>query len=155
MLLADLVATSAAVAGTRSRLAKVAALADLLAALAPGEIRPAVGFLIGDPSQGRVGIGWATLRDLDAGPAPDPTLTVADIDALIDGVRAATGSGSAAARRRILTDAFARATEAEADFLRRLLLGELRPGRAGGDHDRRDSRAPRTSRSRSSAAPRC
>ena len=93
MLLADLVATSAAVAGTRSRLAKVAALADLLAALAPGEIRPAVGFLIGDPSQGRVGIGWATLRDLDAGAAPDPTLTVADIDALIDGVRAATGSG--------------------------------------------------------------
>jgi DNA ligase-1 len=132
VLLADLVATSAAVAGTRSRLAKVAALADFLAALAPGEIRPAVGFLIGDPSQGRVGIGWATLRDLDAGEAADPTLTVADIDTLIDGVRAATGSGSAAARRRILTDTFARATEAEADFLRRLLLGELRQGALAG-----------------------
>ena len=75
MLLADLVATSDAVASTRSRLAKVAALSELLAALAPAEIEPAVGFLIGDPIQGRVGIGWATLRDLACDPAPTPTLS--------------------------------------------------------------------------------
>ena len=55
MLLDELVTTADAVASTRSRLAKVDALADLLGRLEPDEIAPAVGFLVGKPRQGRVG----------------------------------------------------------------------------------------------------
>src|SRR4029077_651198 len=56
------------------------------------------------------------------------TLHVVDVDAAIDQLQKTTGAGSAAGRRRILDDLFGRATAAEADFLRRLLLGELRQG---------------------------
>jgi DNA ligase 1 len=128
VLLAEVVATADAVAATRSRLAKVSALVALLRLLAPDEIVPAVGFLVGDLRQGRIGIGWATLRDIDVPPASTPTLTVVDVDRVIDEIRDATGAGSVSSRRAILTELFARATEREANFLRRLLLGELRQG---------------------------
>ncbi|BAS10115.1 probable DNA ligase [Arthrobacter sp. Hiyo4] len=58
MLLDELVKTTDAVASTRSRLAKVDALADLLRRLEPVDIAAAVGLLIARPRQGRVGIGW-------------------------------------------------------------------------------------------------
>jgi DNA ligase-1 len=128
MLLADVVTTSAAVAATRSRLAKVEAIASLLQRVPADEIVAATGYLVGDPPQGRVGIGWATVRDAGDGRASTASLTVADVALAIDGVRDATGSGSVRARREILTSLFARATPPEADFLRRLLLGELRQG---------------------------
>jgi DNA ligase-1 len=60
VLLADLVATSAAVAATRARTAKVAALGELLRQLDTDEVAPAVGFLTGVPRQGRIGVGWRT-----------------------------------------------------------------------------------------------
>ncbi|MFM9276169.1 ATP-dependent DNA ligase, partial [Pseudarthrobacter sp. NKDBFgelt] len=58
MLLYELVKTTDKVASTRSRLAKVDALADLLRRLEPGEIATAVGLLTARPRQGRVGVGW-------------------------------------------------------------------------------------------------
>jgi len=64
MLFAELVATSATVGGTRSRKAKVEALAGLLRALAPAEVEPAVAWLAGEPRQGRLGAGWRTLAAL-------------------------------------------------------------------------------------------
>src|SRR5947209_20506187 len=76
MLLADVVATSAAVASTRSRNAKVESIAALLARCDDEEIVPVVGFLTGEPRQGRVGVGWATLaavRDELAGHADGAT----------------------------------------------------------------------------------
>ena len=68
MLLADLVATSTAVASTRARSTKTAALAELLGRLAPDEIEPAVGFLTGEARQGRIGVGWATVFRLEVAP---------------------------------------------------------------------------------------
>src|SRR5262249_17292088 len=47
-------------------------------------------------------------------------------------LQATTGSGSAAARRRLLDDLFARATEPEAQFIRGLLSGGLRQGALAG-----------------------
>ena len=47
-------------------------------------------------------------------------------------LESATGSGSQARRRGLLTALFASATEAERDFLRRLLTGELRQGALAG-----------------------
>src|SRR4051812_44716566 len=135
MLLADVVATSDAVASTRSRKAKIESLAALLARCDDEEVVPVVGFLTGEPWQGRVGVGWATLaavRDGLAGPADGATLTVDDLDRVISTVQGTTGAGSAAGRQQALGELFARATDAEADFVFRLLTGELRQGALAG-----------------------
>jgi DNA ligase 1 len=128
VLFADVVAVSGALAETRSKTAKVDALDELLRRLAPDEIVIAVGFLVGTVRPGRVGIGWATLRDVEVTHAPVPTLTVHDVDRGVAELAATTGAGSVGARRAQLATLLTRATEAESDFLRRLLLGELRQG---------------------------
>jgi len=101
-LLAEVVSTSAGVAGTSSRSAKIALLAELLARLEPDEVASATGYLSGVPRQGRVGIGYALVYGVDCPPAAEPSLTVAELDAAIDAIRDATGGGSAARRRRLL-----------------------------------------------------
>ena len=132
MLLADVVATSTVVASTRARSTKTAALAELLGRLAPDEIEPALGFLVGEARQGRIGIGGATVFKLDVAPATVPTLTIADVDRAFDRIQETTGSGSSGGRHDILRDLFDRGTQEEVDFLRRLLVGELRQGALAG-----------------------
>jgi DNA ligase 1 len=128
VLLDSLVNTADAVATTRSRLAKVDALATQLAMLEPDEIAPVVGFLLGKPRQGRVGVGWRGVAAMMATPATVPSLTVADLDTLLDRIAAATGAGSAGERSRELHDFTTRATEREQGFVTRVLLGEMRTG---------------------------
>jgi DNA ligase 1 len=130
VLLADLVAASRDVAATRSRLAKVARLADLLVRLAPEEAPIALPWLAGSLRQGRIGVAGALLSDaLGAAPAAaSPSLALADVDAAFERIAAARGAGSQSERRRLLVDLLARATEGERDFLARLLFGELRQG---------------------------
>ncbi|RZS44428.1 DNA ligase-1 [Herbihabitans rhizosphaerae] len=128
MLFADVVATSASVAATRSRLAKVTALVELLRRAEPGEIQPVVAFLAGAPRQGRTGTGWRTLVALDRTPADQPSLTVSDVDSALDALARTSGKGSAQQRADILTKLHDTATVAEQRFLLRLLTGELRQG---------------------------
>jgi DNA ligase-1 len=129
MLLAEVVATSAAVAATRSRKAKVAALAATIAALPRDEVTAGTAFLAGRTRQGRIGVGWRTLQPLaEASPAGDPSLTVGGLDRALAALANLSGPGSVAARSALLADLFARATAPEQDFLRRLLLGDLRQG---------------------------
>jgi DNA ligase-1 len=137
VLLGSVVETSGTVAATRSRKAKIDAIASALRACEPGEVATVVCFLTGEPRQGRIGVGWATLADArrEAGVADADrasTLTVADVDATLGEIATTTGSGSAGARRRLLAGLFARTTEAEADFVFRLLTGELRQGALAG-----------------------
>ena len=132
MLLSEVVATSAAVTSTASRSDKVAALADLLRRLDPDEVEVVVAALAGEARQGRIGIGWATVHALDGPAAPEPSLTVADLDRALDELAATVGSGSQAARAARLDALLRAATEDEQTFLRRLLLGELRQGALGG-----------------------
>ncbi len=131
-LLADLVAASAAVAGTSARSKKIATIAELLRGLDPGEVAVAAGLLSGVPRQGRVGVGHSTIYSLRGEPAAEPSLTIADLDQAITDIQASTGSGSAAHRREILGSLLERATEAEASFIRRLFTGELRQGALAG-----------------------
>ena len=56
------------------------------------------------------------------------SLSIADIDNVLDTLAATIGAGSAGARGDILRNLLQRATEPEADFIKRLLLGELRQG---------------------------
>src|SRR5205823_5412110 len=129
---ADLVATSAAVTATSSRSAKIAAIADMLGRLAPDEIAIAVSTLTGTPRQGKIGIGWRQAFGVDVAPAAGPTLTILDVDGVLETVSSTSGAGSAKTRTAVLTELFARATHDEGEFLRRLLVGELRQGALAG-----------------------
>ena len=132
MLLDELVRTSRSVSSTPARSAKVAALAGLLRRLAPDEVEPAVAYLAGQPRQGRIGVGWATLEALRPTPADEASLEVLELDAAITALRSLSGPGSAAARVEVLGGFLRRATADEADFVRRLLTGELRQGALDG-----------------------
>ncbi|MFF2272261.1 ATP-dependent DNA ligase [Agromyces sp. NPDC058136] len=130
MLIDELVTTSAAVAATRSRLAKIEALAELLRRLEPDEIVPAVGFLVGRPRQGRVGVGWrgvAAASEASA-PATNPSITVGELDAALDRIAAASGTSSSGERADELRELLARATEGEQRLIAGVLLGEVRTG---------------------------
>ncbi|HEY4457343.1 MAG TPA: ATP-dependent DNA ligase [Pseudonocardiaceae bacterium] len=128
MLLADVVAASATVAATRSRLAKVDALANVLRAAEPAEVRAVTAFAIGQALQGRIGTGYRTVVALEVPPAEVASLTVAEVDDLLGRISRTSGAGSTAKRAELLTELFGRATKAEQDFLIRLLVGELRQG---------------------------
>jgi ATP-dependent DNA ligase I len=131
-LLADVVTASRDVAGTSSRSRKIAILAELLRRLDPNEVPLAVGFLAGVPRQGRVGVGYSTIYGIERTPAVEASLTIDDLDRAIAEIQRATGGGSAARRRQLLGELLGRATEQEADLVRRLFSGELRQGALAG-----------------------
>ncbi len=127
--LAELVRTSSQVAGTSSRLAKIASLAQFLKHLHPDEIAIALPYLSGDIRQGRLSLGHATLRDAVAGPAASrPSLTLRDVDAAFGQLKSVKGIGAAERRSALVSALFCRASAEEQDFLLRLLVGELRQG---------------------------
>jgi DNA ligase-1 len=128
MLLNDLVETSARVRNASGRLAKIGHLADLLRRAGPDEIGIAVSYLSGEVRQGRIGVGYAALRDSAGTPAMVPSLTLGEVDKRLDRIMATRGAGSAAERKRLLAELFGAATEAEQGFLFMLLIGELRQG---------------------------
>jgi DNA ligase-1 len=127
MLFADLVATSRAVAATRSRLAKRDALAELLRRAEPGDIEIVVAYLAGELRQRRTGVGWASLRGLPA-PAAHPSLALDEIDGELQRISELAGPGSAGLRTTAIQDLFSRATAPEQKFLRGLISGEIRQG---------------------------
>lgn len=131
MLLAEVVAASADIAGASARLAKIDRIATLLGVAAAegdaGTVAVTVAWLSGDLPQRQIGVGWAALRSLPA-PAPAPTLTVAGVDTTFTEIKGIAGKGSQALRAESVRNLFATATESEQTFLRRLLGGELRQG---------------------------
>lgn len=130
MLFAEVVATSSTVAATSSRTAKRDAIAALLQRLEPDEVPVVVGFLVGAPRQGRIGVGWRTFDDAAStvGSAEVASVQVAEVDALLSELAVTSGPGSAAVRRRLLVDLLGRSTRDEVSFLARLVGGDLRQG---------------------------
>ncbi|MFJ4038166.1 ATP-dependent DNA ligase [Microbacterium sp. NPDC090007] len=128
MLFGDIETALAAVTATRSRLAKVDALAEVLRGLEPDEIEPAIGFLTASPRQGRLGVGYKTLSSRGVVHADTAALTVGDIDDAFARLTGIGGSGSAAQRSALLDDLAARATVGEWNLLIRVMTGELRTG---------------------------
>src|SRR3954471_1069504 len=122
--LADLVAASQAVAATPARNEKIALLADALRALDPGEVAAGVAFLSGELLQRQIGVGWASVRESSGG-AAEPALTVEELADAFAAIGRIGGAGSQAARREALAALFARATPREAEWLKRLLLGDV------------------------------
>src|SRR5688500_16581311 len=128
MLFDEVARASLRVAETGARLQKVAVLAACVERMQPDEAAIGISFLSGELCQGRIGIGWAAVRDAAAEPAAQPTLELREVDAAFTRIAGVSGPGSAAERARLVHELFARATGVEQDFLRRLLLGELRQG---------------------------
>src|SRR5262245_42909499 len=73
MQLAELVATSNAIAATPARNAKIELLAGLLGRLGPAERPIAIAWLSGELRQGRIGLGGAALAAAWNAPAPPDT----------------------------------------------------------------------------------
>jgi DNA ligase-1 len=126
VLLDELARTSTVVAETSARSGKIDALASTLRRLSPEEVPVAVTYLSG--ALPRMGVGWASLRDLPAPADPPPTLELLDVVDAFARLASAAGPGSQAARKRELDALFGRATEPEQRFLRSLMHGELRQG---------------------------
>ncbi len=131
MLLTELVDASAAVAGTRSRLAKVQTLAGVLRQASGEEAEIVATFLGGSLRQRRTGLGHRSLRQSPPA-AATPSLTVAEVDAAFEAMAALAGPGSQAARAALLDDLLGRATAAEQRHLVGLAAGELRQGALDG-----------------------
>ena len=129
---AAVVATADAVAAASARNDKVAALASLLTQVDPPEVPIVVGLLTGEVRQGRIGVGWAGLRDQKVEPARHTSLTIARVDEVVDQISRTTGAGSRAERSELLSDLFSAATASEGDFLKKVLSGGLRQGALDG-----------------------
>ncbi|MDX3190872.1 ATP-dependent DNA ligase [Streptomyces sp. MN03-5084-2B] len=129
MLLSELVRTSAELAATRSRKAKIALLAAVLRAAEVAELPAVVAYLTGQTAQDRLGAGWRTLAALGADPAPDPVVSVLEVDAALTAAAGvAAGTGSNTRRQEVLRALFTRLAKDEQQFLFRLVTGELRQG---------------------------
>ncbi len=129
MQLTELVETSRRVTDTARRSEKIATLAACLRRMSPDEIAIGSAYLSGEARQSKLGAGPSTI--LQARPATAATaseLTLAEVDAVLERVASASGSGAAAQRRQLLGELLSRATALEQEFVLRLLLGELRQG---------------------------
>lgn len=132
MLFAELARTSEVVAATSKRSEKIAALAAVFRRLAPDEVPAAVAFATGTTLHGRIGVGWASIRDVRPGPAAQPTWSILDVDRAIVELAAIAGVGSQARRRDALHDLLAAATAEEQRFIVSIVGGELRQGALDG-----------------------
>jgi DNA ligase-1 len=133
MQLTELVETSHQVTATRSRLEKVARLAEVIEKLAAEVVAIGTSYLAGELPQGKLGVGYAVLRDLRGGgattePASTPRLEIAEVDRIFAAIKDEVGAGSASRRATLLRGLLLRATSAEQEFIFKLVIGELRQG---------------------------
>ncbi|WP_055533015.1 ATP-dependent DNA ligase [Streptomyces graminilatus] len=127
MLLSRLAHVSREVATASARSRKIALLAELFRDAAPDDVPIVIPYLAGHLPQGRLGIGWKMLDRRVPG-APEPSLTVLDVDARLTAIGAVTGTGSQAERKRLVGELLAAATTDEQRFLFALITGEVRQG---------------------------
>ncbi|MGW4868288.1 ATP-dependent DNA ligase [Streptomyces chartreusis] len=127
MLLTRLARVSQEVAATSARSRKIALLAELFRDAEADDVPIVIPYLAGRLPQGRLGIGWKVLSR-PAPPAPEPTLTVREVDARLTELGKVSGTGSQAERARLVGELMGAATEDEQRFLFGLITGEVRQG---------------------------
>ncbi|MEV0479067.1 ATP-dependent DNA ligase [Streptomyces sp. NPDC050508] len=127
MLLTRLAHVSQEVAATSARSRKIALLAELFRDAEADDVPIVIPYLAGRLPQGRLGIGWKVLsRQVD--PAPEPALTVREVDARLTALGKVSGAGSQAERGRLVGELMGAATADEQRFLFGLITGEVRQG---------------------------
>ena len=129
MLFANLVDTSATVAKTSGRKAKVAAIATLLKQVGADERAVAARCLSGIVPH-KTGVGYATVGELRSvvPPAAEASLTIIEVDRRFAEIATLSGSGAGRGRKDAFGALLARATALEQGFLGALAIGELRQG---------------------------
>jgi len=139
VLLAEVVAVSAAVSSDPKRTGKVSLLADFLARAPTDDVPAAVRLLSGSLPTGALGVGPSRLRSAYAEASAQTTLgipglplTLRDVVRGLEAVAGAGGSGSVGRKVALLRSLLERATPDERDFLLRLCFGELRQGALDG-----------------------
>lgn len=124
------------VAATAKRSLKTALLADLLRAATLREVPILVGLLVGEPRQGRIGVGWATLRDVRAigqgAAATTSSVSLTEIDDMFTALAGTSGTGSQRDREQLLSSMMARLVADEQEHLAKLFGGEVRQGALAG-----------------------
>ncbi len=117
----------------RGRLDKLRLVADFLHGVDADEVATAVAFLTGRvfPSSDARVLGVRGLPRVAHVPGGVP-LSLADVAAAFAAVAAATGAGSRRARDGLLAALAARATAEEAEFIARIIGGEMRTGVSDG-----------------------
>ncbi|MFB3048539.1 MAG: ATP-dependent DNA ligase [Acidimicrobiia bacterium] len=128
VLLAQIVDVSDRVRSTRSRSKKIETLAALLRGLSDTDAPIAVCYLSGSPLQDRLGAGYATVYGIEVDAASAAELTLSEVDATLSLLARTAGPGSKQAKADLLSSLFGRATEVEQEFLRGLILRNLRQG---------------------------
>ena len=133
MLLAELVETSAAIAATRGRLAKIDRLAGCLRRLAGGERAIGARYLAGEVPH-KLGVGYALVHEVRraAAPAVSGSLTLGEVDRRFAAIAELRGAGAGRARKDQLGALLALATAPEQELLAALAVGELRQGALAG-----------------------
>ncbi len=127
---ARLAETSASLASTRSRLEKQRHLVSLLATIPVPEIPSAVGWLVGEPLCGPLGVGPAHRWELSATrAAAAPSLTLGDVERALEAAKATSEHADKLARVATLFSAF---TASERALFTGALTGSLRQGSLGG-----------------------
>ncbi|WP_041820388.1 ATP-dependent DNA ligase [Streptomyces davaonensis] len=127
MLLTRIAQVSQEVAATSARSRKVALLAELFRDAEAADVPIVIPYLAGRLPQGRIGLGWKVLSR-PVTPADGPTLTVAEVDALLSTLAKVSGAGSQAERARLVGELMGSATKDEQRFLFGLITGEVRQG---------------------------
>lgn len=127
MLFARLAQVSQEVSAASARSRKIALLSELFRDADPDDVPIVIPYLAGRLPQGRLGVGWRVLSErVEA--APEPRLTVQDVDALMTELGDVSGAGSQAERKRLVGELMGAATEGEQRFLFGLVTGEVRQG---------------------------
>ncbi len=116
------------IAASRSRKEKHRVLVDVLRRARPESIVGACVLLSGGDELGRVGVGYRTVFDTNAAPADVSSLSVADVMRAIENIAGVSGKGANKARADALSRLLGTATAPEQEFLKKLLVGELRQG---------------------------
>ena len=129
MDLQQLVKTVRLVRDTSRKTEKVRLLSELLRQTEGREAELAAHYLCGTTPQGKIGIGWALLEKAAIeGPAIGERLTLVDVDQALAAVAADRGAGSNERRIGLIGRLFLRAIPEERQFLRQLVIGEIRQG---------------------------
>ena len=142
--IAELAEASTNVAATRARLKKVSILSESLQRVTTAELPIAVKFLAGELTQGKIGIGGASVHktlgaaaervdaNSDGGGtghdnrAHDVSLT--QVDAVFGEIARCRGKGSGARRKELLLGLLESLPPRDREFVVRLVLGDLRHG---------------------------
>lgn len=129
VLLKDLVESSKSVSVTPKKKEKVSFLARLLQQAKGKEIALVARYLSGQLTQGRLGVGWATLQEAlqDLSDRYRP-LGLIEIDHFFEEVTGEKGAGALRRKLILLRGLFSYAGQDERDFLIGLIVGEIRQG---------------------------